>query len=98
MEIQDLIPVPILCNRYNVPVSFINTLQEFQLVEVIAKNNDFYIHTKQIKKVEKMIRLHYDLDINLEGVDVIYNLLKQVESLQEEIKTLNNRLSLYEDI
>jgi single-stranded DNA-specific DHH superfamily exonuclease len=97
MEIQDLIPIPKLCIHYNVPVSFINTLEEYQLVELVAKNNNLYIQTKQISKVEKLIRMHYDLHINIEGIDVIYNLLKQNESLKEEITTLNNRLQLYED-
>ncbi|CAH8282373.1 MerR-like DNA binding protein [Mariniflexile fucanivorans] len=98
METQKLIPIQLICNRYNVPVSFINTLQEFQLVEIIVENEDYYIHTKQIKEVEKMIRLHYDLEINLEGVDAIYNLLKQVKSLKQEITMLHNRLRLYEDL
>ena len=44
------------------------------------------------------MRLHFDLDINLEGVDAIYNLLKQVESLKEEITALHNRLRFYEDL
>ncbi|MFG6686675.1 chaperone modulator CbpM [Mariniflexile sp. HNIBRBA6329] len=98
MEKQNLISVQLICNQYNVPISFINTLQEFQLVELIDEENNFYIHTNHIKKVEKMIRLHYDLDINIEGVDVIYNLLKKVESLKQEINVLNNRLRRYEDL
>ena len=98
METKDLIPIQLICKRYNVPVSFINTLQEFQLIEVIVEENDFYIHITQIKEVEKMMRLHYDLDINIEGVDAIYNLLKQVESLKQEITLLHNRLRFYEDL
>ena len=47
------------------------------------------------KQVEKMIRLHYDLNINLEGVDVIYNLLNQVNSLKKEITDLQNKLLFY---
>lgn len=98
MEAQDLIPIQLLCKRYSIPVSFINTLQEFQLIEIIVEENDFYIDITQIKEVEKMMRLHYDLDINLEGVDAIYNLLKQVESLKQEITTLHNKLQFYEDL
>ncbi|MGB5419937.1 chaperone modulator CbpM [Algibacter sp.] len=98
MKTQDLIPIQIICSRYDVPVTFINTLQEFQLIEVIAEEDDFFIHKKQIKEVEKIMRLHYDLDINIEGVDAIYNLLKQVESLKQEITTLHNKLRFYEDI
>ncbi|WP_396602030.1 chaperone modulator CbpM [Algibacter sp. R77976] len=97
MDTKDLIPIQIICKRYNVPISFINTLQEFQLIEIIPAKEDLFIHTKQIKEVEKMIRLHYDLDINLEGVDAIYNLLKQVESLKQEINSLHNRLRFFED-
>lgn len=97
MDTKDLIPIQIICKRYNVPISFINTLQEFQLIEIITAKEDLFIHTKQIKEVEKMMRLHYDLDINLEGVDAIYNLLKQVESLKQEINSLHNRLRFFED-
>ena len=43
------------------------------------------------------MRLHYDLDINIEGIDAIYNLLKQVEELQSQIITLRNKLNFYEN-
>jgi hypothetical protein len=42
--------------------------------------------------------LHYELHINIEGIDAIYNLLKQVELLQLEIRTLKNKLNSYEDL
>ncbi|GAA4941012.1 hypothetical protein GCM10023314_12410 [Algibacter agarivorans] len=96
MEPKDLIPIQLLCKRYNVPVSFINTLQEFKLIELIFEKDAFYIHTTQIKAVEKMMRLHYDLDINFEGMDVIFNLLKKVELLHEDIIALHNRLKRFE--
>ncbi len=98
METKNLISVQLLCNHYNIPVSFISRLQEFQLVEVIFENDDLFIQNTQLKEVEKMIRIHYDLDINFEGLDAISNLLQQVESLKEEIITLHNRLRLYEDL
>jgi hypothetical protein len=98
MKTHDLIPIQLICKRYDVPVSFINTLQEFQLVEIIIEEDNLFIHKAQIKEVEKVMRLHFDLDINLEGVDAIYNLLKQVESLKEEITALHNRLRFYEDL
>lgn len=98
MDTTDLIPVQLLCKRYDIPTSFLDTLQEFQLVEIIDADNSLYIHTKQIKKVEKMIRLHYDLEINFEGLDAIHNVLNQVESLKEEVKILRNKLRFYEGL
>lgn len=97
METTHLIPVQLVCKHYKIPVAFINTLQEFQLIELAVEKDALFIHKKQLKKVEKIARLHYDLDINIEGIDAIYNLLEQVNTLKREVKNLNNRLRLYED-
>lgn len=97
MGTKNLISVQLICNHYNIPVSFIDTLNEFQLVDIIIENNNLFIHKSQLKEVEKMMRIHYDLEINFEGLDAIYNLLNQVESLKEEITLLHNKLRFYED-
>jgi len=97
METKNLISIQQFCKHYNIPSTFINALQEYQLVEIIVTKSDNYLKMTQLHEVEKMIRLHYDLDINLEGIDAIYNLLKQVESLQDEITSLKNKLNFYEN-
>ena len=94
---NNLISITQFCSYYNVPTTFIEALKEYDLIEIIIEDSDHYIHTTKINDIEKMMRLHYDLDINLEGIDVIHNLLKEVESLKEEIKTLHNKLRLYDD-
>ena len=96
METTNLISIQQFCKYYNVSKTFINALHEYELVEIIVTNDENYLKTAQLNEVEKMMRLHYDLDINLEGIDAIYNLLKQVESLQDEIISLKNRLDFYE--
>ena len=98
METTKLISITQFCANYNVPVTFINALQEYELVEITISESDNYLQTNQLNDVEKMMRLHYDLDINFEGIDAIYNLLKQVESLQAEITTLKNKLNFYEKL
>ncbi|SDS17987.1 MerR HTH family regulatory protein [Formosa sp. Hel1_31_208] len=96
MDATHFISIQQFCTHYNVPITFINALHEYDLVEVIITKNENYLKTNQLNDVEKMIRLHYDLDINLEGIDAIYNLLKQVEHLQSQIRTLKNKLNVYE--
>ena len=98
MEAKNLISIQQVCKQYSVPMTFINALNDYELVEIIVTKNENYLKITQLQEVEKMMRLHYDLDINLEGIDAIYNLLKQVEILQEEIKHLNNKLRFYEDL
>ena len=96
METQDLISIQRFCTHYNIPVSFINSLDEFELIEVVTVQEVQCISKNQIKDIEKMIRLHYELNINLEGIDAICNLLDQVESLQDKVNELSNRLNFYE--
>jgi hypothetical protein len=96
METQKLISIQRFCDHYSIPINFINELKEYELIEIIVENNQDCIQITHINKVEKIIRLHYDLDINLEGVDVINNLLNQVDSLKKEITDLHNKIAFYE--
>lgn len=96
MKTTNLISIQHFCTHYKVPVTFINALNEYELIEIIDVKKETYLKITQLHKVERIIRLHYDLDINFEGIDVIYNLLKRVELLQNEITLLNNKLSFYE--
>ena len=98
MEDQDFISIQQFCAHYKIPVTFMDALEDYELIEIVRTKNVKYLNKGKINEVEKMIRLHYDLDINLEGIDAIYNLLKQVEALQNRITELNNRLRFYEDI
>jgi hypothetical protein len=67
------------------------------LFEIITIEKTLCLPKSQIKEIEKIIRLHYELQINLEGVNAIYGLLNRVEMLQEEIVMLNNKLDFYEN-
>jgi len=96
MGTKDIISIQQFCIHYNIPKSFIKSLNEFELVEIITIQEIQYINVRQIKDIEKMIRLHYELNINMEGMDVVYNLMKRIASLQDEIIILDNRLKFHE--
>lgn len=97
MEAERYISITELCTHYRVENSFIYSLKDFGLVEIITFEEEEVIPEEQVKDFEKMLRLHYDLDINLEGIDAIYNLLHQIRELQEEVQQMKNRLSRWEE-
>lgn len=97
MKNTKLISINQFCEHHRIPKTFINALYEYQLIEIIFTKKESFLMVNQLHDIEKMIRLHYDLDINLEGIDAVYNLLKQVENMQSEIMELHNRLRFYED-
>ena len=96
MQTDELILADELCSYYKVNYSFIDSLHQFGLIQITSVHNATYIPQNQLQRLEQMIRLHYDLDINLEGIDAIANILDKVNSMQSEIATLRNRLKLYE--
>jgi len=98
MQTQHLISAEEFCIHHQVEFSFINSLQQFGLIEVKTIEENSFIDQEKLSDLEKLVRLHYDLDINLEGIEAITFLLQKMESLQDEINALKNRLSLYEEI
>jgi hypothetical protein len=97
MESKQYIPVHTFCSYYNIEFSFMDSLYEMGLIKIKKVEESRCIYTEQIRTIEKMMRLHYDLEINLEGIEAISHLLQRVDSLQEELILLKNRLNLYED-
>lgn len=98
MQNDEFILAEEFCRHYQIQLSFINTLQEFGLIEITSVEERAYIPQSQLQKLEQVIRLHYDLDINLEGIEAINHLLSRVKSMQAEIMELRNRLSVYEKV
>jgi MerR HTH family regulatory protein len=96
MANKNIISVDQFCQHYGIDVSFINSLIDHGLTEITIVENSPYIPEKQIKNIERMMRLHYDLDINMEGIEAISHLLHRMDSLQNELNTFRNRLTFYE--
>jgi hypothetical protein len=65
-------------------------------VEVSRIGQREYIHPDKLRDLEKFMRLHFDLDINVEGIDVIHRLQERISQLQGELLALKNRLRIYE--
>jgi len=97
MKRKDFIPIVQLCEHYSVEISFFDELHEEGLISITTLEQTSYLHQDKISDLEKMIRIHQELNINTEGIDAVFNLLNKIDSLQNELNTLHNRLRLYEN-
>ena len=97
MSLENFIPVNTLCTHYKVELSFFDNLNAIGLIEIQTVEEMQYVHRDSIYDIEKMIRMHQDLDVNIEGIDVVLNLLQKIDALKKEIHTVRNRLRLYEN-
>ena len=97
MKTKNLIPISQFCEKYELEFSFIDSLNEFGLIEITYIDKDPFIAIEKIYQIEKIIRLHDELGVNFEGIDIINNLTLRIEQLQEELYIIQNRLRIYEE-
>lgn len=96
MERNKLIPADEFCAIHNIEFSFIQSLEENGLIEIQTIEHTGFIPLTQVPDLERMIRLHSELDINIEGIDTILHLLHRIEDLNDEVRRLKNRLYMFE--
>ena len=98
MSIQEetLIPVTEFCTHYHIEVSLLHSLQEYGLIAIESKDEELFIPASQLGELEKLLRMHSELNINLEGLDVINYLLDKMNEMHAELTSIKNRLRFYE--
>ncbi|GAC1420704.1 MAG: hypothetical protein NVS9B7_01310 [Flavisolibacter sp.] len=77
-----------ICAYYQIDYAFITSLKESGLVDMESRENKSYIPMEQLRELEKFTRLHYELEINLEGIEAIAHLLARIKDMQLEIANL----------
>jgi chaperone modulatory protein CbpM len=87
----NLIALTEICTYHEVEYTFINSLSEAGLVELKVVNKTTYIPETELQKLEKMIRLRNELEINIAGIEAITHLLERIEQMQEEMRRLRNK-------
>lgn len=88
MENEKDILVEECCRYYSIETSFVKTLNEVGLIELKQTNELYYINYNQLSRLEKFMHLHYDMDINVPGIEAINHLLEKIAMLQNELRTL----------
>jgi chaperone modulatory protein CbpM len=97
MTTATLISTNDFCTWHQVEYTFISSLHVAGLVEITIIDQAEYIPETELQKLERMTRLHHDLDINVAGIGAITHLLERVENMHEEMRSLKNRLRCYEE-
>lgn len=96
MRTDNLILLKTVSSHYQLELSFFTHLHDLGLIEIEVMEQSSYIRENQIHNLERMIRMHHELEVNPEGIDVVFNLLQKIERLQKDLNTTKNRLRLYE--
>ena len=98
MKAKNLISIDEVCRFHNLEISFIHSVWESGLIEIINSEETEFLDYDQLRLLERIMLFHGELNINLEGIETITHLLRRIEFHQEEIAKLKNRLRFYEEI
>jgi len=96
MKQENYISVKTFCQHHGVKESFVYSMYEFELLQIDDSTEEALLSMDELPILEKMVRLHKELEINPEGVQAVYHLLQQVEGLQEEVAALKRKLDRFD--
>lgn len=83
---------------YQVEASFLDELQSSGLIEIVIEEEDRYIEYNYLQEIEQFVRWHYELEINMEGIEALHHMLQQVRNLQSDVAQLRGELKFYKSI
>ena len=95
---EGLIYIDDYCSGYGVENSFLLMLEEAGLIDLMRMEDMSYIPASQLSDLESYSRMYYELSINIEGIDVIHNLLERIQSMDQEMRELRSRLQLFGEV
>ena len=82
---------------YKIDYTFLDQLIDSELLHPQTENSIRYIIYEELPHLERFANRHYDLDVNLPGIEIIHKLLNQMEELRNENRRLLQNVLKYED-
>lgn len=92
----ELITIQEYCIHHHTDVSFIEALEQNGLIHIIRTEETQSIDYEELEQLERYTRLYHDLDINVEGIEVVGYLLEKMDEMKKHIHELEERLKKYE--
>ena len=96
MALQNYIRITDFCQGHALQESFLFELHEVELIEILEVERQPVIRQSQLDRLERLVRLHPDLEISPPGLLAVDHLLDRMEQLQEEVLELRRRLDRWE--
>ena len=91
-----------LVKIYNIEITFFDELVDSGLLSIQTENEIRYLMYEDLPVFERFTNWHYDLEINLPGLEVINTMLQKMKNLNQINRELMQKLSAisgqYEDI
>lgn len=85
---KKFITIKELAAFHNIEEGYIMEFVHIGIIPAHKKKSVMHIHLEDIDELERAIRLHRDLEVNLQGVEIICRLRNRIANLEEEMSLL----------
>lgn len=86
-----------LVKIYNIEITFFDELVSSGLLNIQTENEIRYLMYEDLPNFERFANWHYDLEINLPGLEVIHEMLQKMNDLRQRNRELMTKLSAIND-
>lgn len=86
---QDKISTIDVVKHYKIEINFLDSLEEYGLLKTFEEEKIKYIYYEDLPILERFSNWHYDLEVNLPGLEIINNLLNKIDFLLKENRNLD---------
>lgn len=76
------ISVKIFCHHYQIQSDFLLALYDYGIIDHAYTREEEFIQEQQLGRIEQALRLHQDLNVNFEGLHIIFELLERLKKVQ----------------
>lgn len=77
-----------ICQSHQIEVTFVKKLHENGLLKITVIESREFVDEDQLSQLERYANLYYDLELNIQGIEIVENLLQKIQNLQNEIQFL----------
>jgi hypothetical protein len=96
MEQENFISVNDFCAHHHLELSFIQTLEANGVLETTMYKEVRYLPLESLGQAEQFARLHQEMEIHPEDLDVVYDLLERMKLMQEQLRKMQQQIDFYE--
>ena len=82
------------CENEKIETSFLLELNREGLLRLEKQEEIEYIDQDDLPQIEMFARWHYELGVNLEGIDAMRHMLERMKEMQRQIQILEKKLQI----
>lgn len=87
---MNLVRIIDVCQGSDTEVSFVRELHVVGLIEIIRQDDMEYVDEEELPQLERYVSWCKDLELNIQGIEVVNHLLQKIELLQEELRVFRS--------